>query len=681
MLAAGTRVGPYEIVSWLGAGGMGEVYRARDTKLHREVALKTLPEEFARQPDRLARLKHEARILASLNHPGIATLHGLEESNGGMPVLVMELVEGEALADRLRLGPLPVREALKVAHEIAVALEAAHEKGVLHRDLKPDNIRFGPGGRVKVLDFGLAKAVRRADVDSNVATATSPSRVGSIAGTAAYMSPEQARGHDLDRRSDVWAFGCVLYEILSGKRAFAGATFSDTLAAVLEREPDWEAMPPGTPPAVLRLLRRCLQKEKDKRLRDAGDARLELEELLVAPAPARGQELEASSARTIGGVRRESILKYAPWLVGAAMTGVGLWALLAPRPAAERPRVRLTIALAPESVGGLYSPAVAFSPDGTQLAYVATRDHRSQIYVRALDALESRAIPGTEGAEAPFFSPDSRWLGFFSGTENKIKRVLLSGSTPLAVCDAENARGATWSPDGTIVFSDSQRSPLYRVRADGGTAEALTPSIPAGTRRASGCPSSFRTARRSSSRSGPTTRRPTTTRASRRCLSERARDRCSSRAVPMPAMPPDTSSMNGRDRSGRPPSIPGGSSSPVRRSWFSRESRAHPSMAPRTTTSRATARSSTCRGSRGEPTVGWCASIGRERPDPHGLTPSLRRAPPLARWPPAGAHHRGRQRPDLDLRPGTQHADAPDAAREPLDTDLDAGRKPPDFHV
>src|SRR5262245_49380235 len=237
MLAAGMRVGPYEIVSWLGAGGMGEVYRARDTKLHREVALTTLPEELAREPERLARLKHEARILASLNHPGIATLHGLEELNGGVPVLVMELVEGETLAYRLRVRPLAVRAALRVAHEIAVALEAAHEKGVLHRALTPDNIRIGPGGRVKVLDFGLAKAVRGSALDSKVATETSPSRAGTIAGTAAYMSPEQARGQDLDRRSDVWAFGCVLYEMLSGKRAFAGATFSDTLAAVLDREP------------------------------------------------------------------------------------------------------------------------------------------------------------------------------------------------------------------------------------------------------------------------------------------------------------------------------------------------------------------------------------------------------------------------------------------------------------
>src|SRR4029079_8645986 len=243
MLPAGTRVGPYEIVSWLGAGGMGEVYRARDTTLDRDVALKTLPEELARQPDRLSRLKQEARILASLNHPGIATLHGLEESDRGVPVLVMELVEGEALSDRLRRGPLPVREAVTVAQQIALALEAAHEKGVLHRDLQPANIRRTADGRVKLLDFGLAKAVLKAALDSRFETHTSPHSVaGEVAGTAPYMSPEQARGQEPDRRGDIWAFGCVLYEMLAGKRAFEGATFSDTVAGGLDLEHDWRGV-------------------------------------------------------------------------------------------------------------------------------------------------------------------------------------------------------------------------------------------------------------------------------------------------------------------------------------------------------------------------------------------------------------------------------------------------------
>jgi serine/threonine protein kinase len=265
---------------------MGEVYRARDVNLGREVALKTLPDELAHQPERLTRLRQEARILASLNHPGIAILHGLEKSDGDVPVLVMELVEGQGLSDRLKRGPLPVREALTVGRQIALALEAAHEKGVLHRDLKPGNIRLTPEGLVKLLDFGLAKAVGQTGPDSQFPTRTgSPSGAGVVLGTAPYMSPEQARGQELDRRSDVWAFGCVLFEMLTGKRAFEGATFSDTVAAILDREPEWQALPSGMPPAMLKLLRRCLQKEKDKRLHDIADARLELEELLAGPAP------------------------------------------------------------------------------------------------------------------------------------------------------------------------------------------------------------------------------------------------------------------------------------------------------------------------------------------------------------------------------------------------------------
>jgi WD40 repeat protein len=273
MLASGTRVGPYEVVSWLGAGGMGEVYRARDTTLGRDVALKTLPEELARQPDRLARLKQEARILASLNHPGIATLHGLEDGSGGVPVLVMELVEGETLAERLRRGPLPQREALTIAHQVAAALEAAHAGGVLHRDLKPANVHLTRDGRVKLLDFGLAKALLGSQLDSGFSTES-----GAVVGTASYMSPEQAQGKELDRRSDVWAFGCLLFELLSGQKAFGASSPSGAVAAVLTREPDWEALPPETPVAVHRLLERCLQKDRERRLRDMGDACLELAE-------------------------------------------------------------------------------------------------------------------------------------------------------------------------------------------------------------------------------------------------------------------------------------------------------------------------------------------------------------------------------------------------------------------
>jgi Tol biopolymer transport system component/tRNA A-37 threonylcarbamoyl transferase component Bud32 len=478
MLSAGTRVGPYEIVSWLGAGSMGEVYRARDTKLDREVALKTLPEELARQPERLARLRQEARILASLNHPGIATLHGLEESDSGVPVLVMELVEGEALSDRLHRGPFSPREAVAVAHQIALALEAANDKGVLHRDLKPGNIRIALDGRVKLLDFGLAKAVLKAALDSQSNTHTSPhSEAGAVVGTAPYMSPEQARGQGTDRRSDIWAFGCVLYEMLARKRAFEGATFSDTVAAVLDREPDWQALPGETPTAVLRLLRRCLQKETGKRLRDIGDARLELEELVAAGAAAGGENDAAVIGPrpriAWGGLIRSRLL----WLmVGAMAAGAGLWDLGTSRPVAERPIVRLAIPLSPpESVGVGAAPAVAISPDGTQLAYVAARGGVWQIYLRTLGRLEARPIPGTEGGESPFFSPDGHWLGFFAETETKLKKVPLSGGAPLTLCDGvPQAHGASWGPDGSVVFTRHSIFGLERVSADSGVPEALT---------------------------------------------------------------------------------------------------------------------------------------------------------------------------------------------------------------
>ncbi len=265
MLAPGARIGPFEVIGPLGAGGMGEVYRARDATLRREVALKTLPDEVARQPERLARLRREARILASLSHPGIATLFGLEEAEGGVPVLVMELVPGETLSDRVKRGLPPLKEVLRIGQQVAEALAGAHDKGVLHRDLKPANICLTPEGRVKVLDFGLARALSEDEppIASHLSTATSPpSHAGLVLGTAPYMSPEQARGQEIDRRSDVWAFGCVLYELLAGRRAFPGTSFSEAAAAILEREPEWQALPEGTPPALQRLLKRCLKKDR-----------------------------------------------------------------------------------------------------------------------------------------------------------------------------------------------------------------------------------------------------------------------------------------------------------------------------------------------------------------------------------------------------------------------------------
>jgi serine/threonine-protein kinase len=457
MLAAGTRVGPYEVVSWLGAGSMGEVYRARDTKLDREVALKTLPAELAREPARLARLKQEARFLASLNHPGIASLHGLEESDGGVPVLVMELVEGESLADRLRRGPLPLREAVTVADEIARALEAAHEKGVLHRDLKPGNIRLVPDGRAKLLDFGLAKAVRKAAVDSQLATEASPgSEAGAVLGTAPYMSPEQAKGQEADRRSDIWAFGCVLYEMLAGKRAFAGATFSETVASVLDREPDWQALPRETPPAALRLLKRCLRKERDKRLHDVADARLELEELRAGAAA--------------GEVLREP-RRPAPWpmiaLLSALLGGFVSWAIERP-PSVRKEVMRLSV-----EVPGETNPRLTLlvSPAGERTVY----DTPSGLVVRELEQPEGRLIPGTAGAFLPFFSPDGKWIGFIDRDEGMLKKVSLTGGAPLTLCKGvANSHGATWGPDDTIVFTPDNDLGLWQVPAGGGDPRELT---------------------------------------------------------------------------------------------------------------------------------------------------------------------------------------------------------------
>ena len=451
MLSAGTRVGPYEVVSWLGAGGMGEVYRARDTTLDREVALKTLPEELARQPERLARLKQEARILASLNHPGIATLHGLEQSDGGVPVLVMELVEGESLAERLRRGAFPLREAVTVAHQIALALEAAHEKGVLHRDLKPGNIRLGPDGRVKLLDFGLAKAVRKAALDSHLDTQSSPhSEAGTVLGTAPYMSPEQAKGQEADRRTDIWAFGCVLYEMLAGKRAFAGATFSETVASVLDREPDWQALPGETPAGAVRLLRRCLQKEKEKRLRDIGDARLELEDLLAGRAPTEDFRRDP---------RRPAVWSMVV-LLAVLLGGLVSWVVQRPR-SIHKEVVRLSL----ETSGG--TPVL--SPAGDRIVY----NTPSGLVIRELVKSAGHLIPGTAGAQFPFFSPDGNWLGFSQAAS--LKKVSLTGGAPLTVCNGiHQCAGATWCPDDTIVFTPSTHSGLWRVPASGGQPRELT---------------------------------------------------------------------------------------------------------------------------------------------------------------------------------------------------------------
>jgi eukaryotic-like serine/threonine-protein kinase len=471
-LASGSRLGSYEVVAQIGAGGMGEVYRAHDTKLGRDVAIKVLPEAFAYDADRLSRFQREAKMLASLNHPNVATIHGLEQS-GDTSYLVMELVSGETLAERVkREGAVPIQEALTVAKQIAEALEAAHEKSIIHRDLKPANVKLTPEGKVKVLDFGLAKAFAgdgANDDPSNSPTLSAAATMqGTILGTAAYMSPEQARGKSVDKRTDIWAFGCVLYELLTGKQAFHGVTTTEILAAVLRGEPDWQALPETTPLSIRVLLRRCLQKEMNKRARDAGDACIEIEETLAAPTT-----LGATSASPGTKDWRQSM----PWaggLVFSVVVGVAIWNLK-PGPApAQQPVTRVVISLPPgQQLADLdRGPGLALSSDGTHLAYAARQGGVQQLYLRALDSLEARPIPGTEGAVNPFFSPDGQWVGFFAS--GKLKKISVSGGSALTLGNAAYTYGATWGSQALIAFPPTAASALQQVSDAGGPLQPLT---------------------------------------------------------------------------------------------------------------------------------------------------------------------------------------------------------------
>jgi serine/threonine protein kinase len=429
-LPAGARFGPYEIRALLGAGGMGDVYRARDSGLNRDVALKVLPDLFAFDPERLARFKREAQVLASLNHPNIAAIFGVEETEG-VRALVLELVEGETLADRIARGPVPLDDALPIARQITEALEAAHEGGVIHRDLKPDNIKVRPDGIVKVLDFGLAKLAETAGAGevsragallSQSPTITSPAAVtgvGMLLGTAAYMSPEQAKGREADKRSDVWAFGCVLFEMLTGRRAFGGEDVTDTIAAVVRADPDWRALPADTPSPVRRLLRRCLEKDRRERIPDIAVARIELRDALREPATEIGASQSAGSTRAQRAPRWGFAAAMAvAGLALVAATGAAVWNLKPESSSAASPVSRFTISLPPgEQLAQLGWLAVAVSPDGSRFAYVASRGTdvpgARQIYVRELSSLEARPVMGTEGANNPFFSADGEWLGFY----------------------------------------------------------------------------------------------------------------------------------------------------------------------------------------------------------------------------------------------------------------------------
>jgi len=403
-ISAGTHFGSYEVVAQIGAGGMGEVYEARDTKLGRNVAIKLLPEAFAHDTDRLARFQREARALASLNHPNIATIYGLEQSNA-TSYLVMELVPGDTLSARIkREGALPVEEALTIAKQIAEALEAAHEKGIIHRDLKPANVKVTPDGKVKVLDFGLAKAFAGDSETSDPLNSPTLSAVattqGVVLGTAAYMSPEQARGKAVDKRTDIWAFGCVLYELLTVKRAFDGEDVTEILAAVMKTEPDWNRLPPATPTKIRDLLRRCLQKDKTLRMRDAGDARIEIQEALITPAASAA----ATAASATRGWREQVAWAAAAVLGLIAMALAIILVLRAPKRPQMQP-VRLSSEIGVDAIlDTSLGPSALLSPDGTRLALVAiAADQKRRIYVRSLDGLQATVLSGTENARNPFF--------------------------------------------------------------------------------------------------------------------------------------------------------------------------------------------------------------------------------------------------------------------------------------
>ena len=472
----GKTLGHYQITSQLGKGGMGEVFQAKDQILGRDVAIKVLPEEFARDTDRVARFQREAKLLASLNHPNIAAIYGLEES-GGIQFLVLELVEGQTLSDRIKAGPVPVEESLTLALQIAEALEAAHEKGVIHRDLKPANIKVTPDGKVKVLDFGLAKAYAGEQEPLNLSNSPTLSdaatQQGVILGTAAYMSPEQAKGKAVDKRADIWAFGVVLFEMLTGRQVFAGETVSDTLASVLAREPRWQSLPPNLHSRIRLLLERCLKKEPKDRYGVINDARVDIQEVLADPSGIFAQP-------TVGSVARKKAVL--PWValavVLAAIAGAAIWYLKPAAPAREVTRFYYEL---PEGqqFNDPTNQCLAVSPNGKQFVYSTT----GGLYLRSIGEMDAKLISGTAGESVvqPAFSPDGKWTAYFSRADNKLKKIAVGGGAPVVLCAVTSAMGATvsWDETSTIVFAKigadagGLSSEIMRISANGGTPESL----------------------------------------------------------------------------------------------------------------------------------------------------------------------------------------------------------------
>ena len=474
-LNPGTRLGVYEVTAKIGEGGMGEVYQARDTTLDRDVALKVLPEAFTADPDRLARFQREAKVLASLNHPNIGAIYGLEAA-GDTQALVLELIEGPTLADRIAEGPIPVDEALTIARQIAEALEAAHEQGIVHRDLKPANVKVRPDGTVKVLDFGLAKAATAeasgtSGSESPTMSLTAATQMGMVIGTAAYMAPEQAKGQVVDHRADLWAFGVVLLEMLTGEQVFRGPTVSESLARVLERRPDLDALPSDLPPVVRRLVRRCLTKDRRGRLQHAGDARVDLVEAVTAP---ESDAIVVSEAPRLGRHRVWQMSALIAVVVTAAYVA-GRWTGDLESSSTEFRRLALPLGMEQRSFRAGSSRSFAISPAGDTVVFAVDPSRGETLYRRDLDGVNTVPIPGTERGDAPFFSPDGRWVGFYVTTEATLKRVSLSGGEPEPVASsASNLLGASWGPDETIVFATGSTPGLMRVPTSGGVPEPIT---------------------------------------------------------------------------------------------------------------------------------------------------------------------------------------------------------------